>query len=59
MIALSIAPMPMKGMEEARAMEKFEASGAEGCGVLFASASTLSALTAASNSDLYLQMRVR
>ena len=53
MIALSTAPMPMNGMEDASAMEK-----ADGCGAsvqLGAERRAASVLTAASNSDLQEQ----
>jgi len=59
MMALSMAPMPMKGMDEARATEKYDIGGEGGSWVLFAAPSTLSALSADANSDLHCGLTFR
>ena len=50
MMALSTAPIPMKGRQFAKAIEKFEGWGS--CSAVFVVSMTLSALNAASNSAL-------
>ena len=50
MMALSTAPMPMKGRQFAKAIEKFDGWGS--CSAVFVVSMTLSARNAASNSAL-------